>query len=146
MARICSVTLFVCFAAAAASQEAGNATDATQAKASLRGAADATLSSAGTTDGACVGQFGWKHDFSQGLLSCGMRTGGAMPAAGQCMKNLQGVSESCGTCLGDLILCGRDHCVKECCYGSCPTSSMCRDCNQAHCNGPFSACAGESPP
>mmetsp|Transcript_36818 Transcript_36818/g.118757 ORF Transcript_36818/g.118757 Transcript_36818/m.118757 type:complete len:156 (-) Transcript_36818:205-672(-) len=146
MARLCSVMLFVCFAAAAESQEAGNATDATQAKASLRGAADAVLALAGTTGRACIGQLD-SHWLSQYLLGwCGRYTGGAMPAAGQCMTDFHGVSESCGNCLGDLIQCARHSCEKECCSGQCEWSSECSDCNQAHCNGAFSACAGESPP
>mmetsp|Transcript_12390 Transcript_12390/g.31141 ORF Transcript_12390/g.31141 Transcript_12390/m.31141 type:complete len:153 (+) Transcript_12390:263-721(+) len=70
---------------------------------------------------------------------------GARPAAGNCIRDLQGVPEGLGKCLTDLIECGRDHCLKECCYGSCASSGSCRTCNLQKCNGQFSTCAGMTP-
>ncbi len=105
----------------------------------LRGAAS-------VADVGCQGHANrnWHHDFNNAMLICGRKTGGANPAAGQCMAELQHITPACGTCLGSLIACNRDHCVSACCFGSCPDKAECKSCNADFCHKGFSDCAGEN--
>jgi len=95
--------------------------------------------------GACTNEQGWDTDFDANMYTCGARTGFHMPHAGTCIAKLQGVSAECGTCLGELISCGK-LCTVECCSGTCSGTGACHSCKTEKCAPQFQACAGVAPP
>ena len=106
---------------------------------------EGTLRGAASVAGAaCQGDANrnWHNDFANAMLNCGRKTGGANPAAGQCIAELQHITPACGACLGSLITCNRDHCAKACCFGSCSDKAECKSCSASNCHEAFSSCAG----
>lgn len=93
---------------------------------------------------ACRGQDQWQNDLAHRLKECGVIKLGEPIGSGQCMAERQGVTASCGRCLGMLIQCGA-LCAGQCCMGSCPAKRKCIDCNKAKCQTNFEKCAGVTP-
>jgi len=103
------------------------------------------LIAAEAAGGACVNQQGWDEDFANRAYRCAFKTLGNAWRAGRCMASWQHVSSECGTCMGELIHCGKK-CIHECCYGRCNADAKCVECSQRNCAASFTACAGVPPP
>jgi len=94
---------------------------------------------------ACKGQEGWQTDLASRMMKCGVEALASSTSAGSCMAKAQGVSEDCGACLGKLVACGGQQCIKQCCAGSCPDDEVCITCNKDNCREEFEGCAGVIP-
>merc|ERR1712151_250768 len=103
------------------------------------------LIAAEAAGGACVNQQGWDEDFANRAYRCAFKTLGNAWRAGRCMASWQHVSSECGTCMGELIHCGKK-CIHECCYGRCNADEKCVACSERNCAASFTACAGVPPP
>eukprot|EP00405_Crypthecodinium_cohnii_P001728 CAMPEP_0194747606 /NCGR_PEP_ID=MMETSP0323_2-20130528/1745_1 /TAXON_ID=2866 ORGANISM="Crypthecodinium cohnii, Strain Seligo" /NCGR_SAMPLE_ID=MMETSP0323_2 /ASSEMBLY_ACC=CAM_ASM_000346 /LENGTH=166 /DNA_ID=CAMNT_0039661163 /DNA_START=55 /DNA_END=555 /DNA_ORIENTATION=+ len=114
---------------------------ATTEEGNLRGSnLDAYSFVQASATGSCSGVSEKSSRFVKSMQTCALRTGAAQPAAGGCMSRELGVSSACGYCLGNLIQCGRDHCIQSCCTGQCGTSPGCKSCLRASCEPGFKAC------
>jgi len=110
-------------------------------EANLRGSnLDAYSFVQASATGKCSGVNDKSSRFIKSMQKCALRTGAAQPAAGGCMSRELGVSSACGYCLGNLIQCGRNHCLRSCCTGQCGNSATCKICLKSSCEGSFRAC------
>merc|ERR1712061_129944 len=60
----------------------------------------------GSTWGSCDTS-SWAWHFSSDTRTCGLRSGGRQPAAGQCAQGKFSTNWQCGNCIGDYISCQR---------------------------------------